>query len=198
MVGCGESEDVILDVFDSTEDATWQIGIVDGEPIAIFEGGNPIQGWDAYRAEVEKRIGTLDIEDFSSQDVSLSIEQLNGIAASPQMKVWGYYIRFSAESGYLGGCIGRKVPHLGILISRQGVSQPLVNIHLAAWTEAGRVCAGIYNSGSNRYFCAKICSPTYSEIRNAIAAAIVVAGVGYLMAEVIATVIAPIAYILVF
>lgn len=197
MTGCGSDENPITDASNSTEDTTWQIEVINDVPVVTFEDGTIVEGWDAYQAGVAEHISASSLE-----DLSLSVRQWPDTTTEANLASWdfsimGYYVRFSAESNPLGGCINRRVPHLGIQLSRHHVRQPIVNIHVAAWSQNGRPCVGIYNSGSKGYFCWKVCGPSYSDIRNALAAAIVAAGVGYVMAEILASVITPIACLLV-
>ena len=206
LMGCSEQDEVLIATEDETTEiaqipetgkADWQIDIVNNVPIARFEDGSVVEGWDAYQAKVIAHADTSALE-----DLFLSVTQWPEMTTEAKLAGWdrsifGYYVRFSAESGPLRGCIQRTVPHLGILIRNKSTNIMIVNIHVAAWTENGRVCVGIYNSGSRGYFCRTLCSPTYSDIKNALTAAIVAAGVGYVAAYIIASVITPVVVLLI-
>lgn len=197
IAGCSNEENSVVSTPVVAEDTTWQIDIIDNEPVVTFEDGTITEGWNEYQTEVARRVDVLEVK-----DLSLSVRQWPDTVTDARLAGWGfsvmgYYVRFSAESNYLGGCIGRTVPHIGILLSRQYVNPPIVNIHVAVWSQFGRPCVGIYNSGGKGYFCWKMCGPSYTDIRNALSTAIVAAGVSYLMAEILASVIAPIVCLLI-
>lgn len=197
ILGCDKEENPIVLGSVSEKDASWQIDVINDVPFVTFEDGSIAEGWDAYQSGVESHLNGFQLE-----DLSLLIRPHPDILTDAKLAGWGfsvlgYYIRFSAESNYLGGCIQHRVPHTGIMLSRLGTNPPIVNIHFAVWSENGRPCAGVYNSGGRAYFCRRLCGPSYSDIRNVMTSAIVAAGVSYFIAEILASVITPIIWVLV-
>jgi hypothetical protein len=99
--------------------------------------------------------------------------------------IGNYFYRLSQESGSIGGCIKKaNVPHVGLLLKDKRTDREIVNLHLCSWIENGRRCFGIYNSATE--FCQKVCGPTRSQMQSMLKAALVAAGIGVLVAAVIA------------
>jgi hypothetical protein len=99
--------------------------------------------------------------------------------------VGNYYVRISLEPGPLGGCIGKNVWHVGLMISKQGSSTPLIDLHLAAWRDNGGPQFGAYNSGSVAGFCIRSAF-NYSAVYNSIfkaSSALMGAVAGYVVAN---------------
>lgn len=108
------------------------------------------------------------------------------------IKIFGtdFTIVVTAHKHPLGGCINKNVWHTGFLISKKGQKIPIVDLHIAGWTENGKPCVGIYVSPQG--WCWKSCGPSYTDIQSAITAAL--AGyLGYQIAAYMATVLTPIA-----
>lgn len=178
---CGQDENPVADSPILEESADWQIKIVNDEPVVTFENDATVQGWQEYRNAIKEHFAAGELENLTVVVTKAHREQAGQLQGDIRFRVWPtrYQLRFSAESNMLYGCINRRVPHIGIMISRLYVHQPIVNIHFAAWSENGKPCVGIYNSGGKGRFCVKICGPSYRQIRNAMAAALVTAGVSY-------------------
>jgi hypothetical protein len=194
IIGCSGEENPVADA--TIQKADWQIEISNDMPTATFEDGSTVKGWESYQKEVSQHTNADDFDGLSLVVTELPEETAGNSTADIKFSLWGYFIRFSAESNYLGGCIRRRAPHLGIMVSHQGVQQPIVNIHFIVWSENGKPCVGIYNSGSWMYFCQRMCGPSYSDIRNSIAGALMAAGIGYVVAELLASVITPVAVLI--
>jgi len=88
-------------------------------------------------------------------------------------------------------CFSRIVNHYDTRIHRN--NNMLVGMHIGLWWQNGRVCYGVYNSGSYAPFCRTGCSPTYTQVVYAIRDALVVIGLTAGTAYVIAQIVAPVA-----
>lgn len=73
--------------------------------------------------------------------------------------VGDYFIRISAEQGYIGGCISRNVPHAGLLVryvpGGSGGTQ-IFNLLVASWWQGSTPCVGVYESASG--WCQNLCT----------------------------------------
>lgn len=107
-------------------------------------------------------------------------------------QIGNYYIRVSAESGFVGGCISRWVSHAGALVRqidpRTGRSWILFDLHIASWWNGGSACFAVYESRSR--YCRNTCNyPTWNGIFDRVRQAIA-AGVPSWLAWTIASTIA--------
>ena len=137
------------------------------------------QEWNFEELEISADITATSVP----ADIAPAAKELGDV----KFGVGNYFIRVSWERHFIG-CFQRVASHLGTMVSYKGVNQPIVDLHLAAWSTGGRVCFGIYESASR--FCRKDCTPTWREIRDAIAQTLIVAGVSYVSAYIIANVLA--------
>lgn len=201
IVACDKTENPVLtsNLETKPKNQEWQIGIVNESPIAIFEDGVTVEGWETYQKELTQHLNIGAFEDAGLTLVISELEKapIGQFQGDIKFPVGKYFVRFSAETGFIGGCIGKRVPHLGIMVSPQGEKKPLVNIHFAGWSENGKPCFGIYNSGSQKPFCWRGCGPRYQDIVNALTSALVAAGLTYATAQIVAAAIAPVAMALV-
>lgn len=102
----------------------------------------------------------------------------------------GYYFSMSvATTRWVGGCVSRDcTPGFAIRLHRNGTQ--LWDMHGGTYVSGGRVCIGLYESQSR--WCRNWCSPTYSQVRNAIYSAAIAAGIGAATAWVIAQAVTPV------
>lgn len=171
----------------------------DGAVTVTLPDGSVAHGWEEYARMVSQRPWDFAALEIQATILEPSLAPLeDGSASMPlgdiDFKVGKYYVRGSWETGFIGACIKRDVRHLGFMVSQQGVKQPIADLHIAAWTDQGRLCVGIYESGRTK-FCVRICTPTFAQIRDGITQALVAAGIAYTTAYIIAYVIAPVAVV---
>lgn len=114
-----------------------------------------------------------------------------GVSAQglPALRIGKYNVRLSAETGRVGGCIQRTVPHLGFsLIDVSGShNREIINLHLCGWREGRQYCIAFYNSANK--LCLKRCfnaRPPSGEASGMLVQTLVAAGVSYALATTIA------------
>ncbi len=177
FAGCGSDQNsVVQEQTPVSGQADWVVNVVNGQPIIDQKGNaNPTS-----------------ILFFSEFLTEIEGAKLAGYGQA----IGSYYVRISAETGWIGGCINKVVPHVGIMISLQGSSTPMVNIHFAVWRVNGRVCGAIYNSGTRGGFCWSMCGPSYKDMQNALKSAMVAAGINTSIAIMMSIIIMPIVMML--
>jgi len=157
----------------------------------ILPNGQVAKTWDEFSTLARQQEWNFEVLEITADIAATSVPADSAPAAKEQVDikfgVGQYFVRVSWEWGFIG-CFQRAVNHLGAMVSYKGVKQPIVDLHLAAWTNGDRVCFGIYESASK--FCWKDCTPSWKEIRDTIAQTLIVAGVSYATAYIIANVLA--------
>lgn len=197
----GSLEPQTVDLFVKSDDA--------GQMHFSFSDGQEADSMDDYQAILSdlfqqgKTIGgiSFDLADEFADDLAPTSADLQSESADGygqlqeplRIPVPGtsYNVIVTAHRHMLGGCINRNVFHVGFLINRDGQRRPIYDLHVAAWSENGRPCVGIYVTPSR--WCWKQCGPSYRQIRDGMTGALVAAGLALATAEIISAVLAPIA-----
>lgn len=175
---------VSVDINPETLDPT--ITLPDGSVTYSFESyALAIQ--DIYDADP-----TADIQVAFGENLSRRIATDLGVATERWgTSVGSYYVHTAWHSGnpWVGGCVQQYRSHLDLHINQS--STQIMALHLLAYYSGGRVCFAAYES--IRGFCVNICSPTYTQIRQAIQNAAVAVGIGVTTAYIISQIAAPVA-----
>lgn len=167
--------------------------IVNGAPVLVLEDGRKLVGELEIKHGVRELLGLTPREMFNtSEDPSAFFSDTQAKIQSLVINLPGSYSAiFSLKTHYVGGCIKRIVPHVWFLISKKGRQNPIYDLHIAAWRQEGKICAGVYITPSG--WCKTICSPSFSDITGAIAGALIAAGLVGWLAWAISYILAPIA-----
>jgi hypothetical protein len=187
---CERKDNLIMSSDDNNQE--WSLVVFDSSNFILKNNNDTII--NDFNAFDDKTKNNFLNDNFGILVTDSSNIPLSKSTGDIKSRVGDYYVRFSIENHFVGSCISRTVSHVGIMVSKyKSKDIPFVDIHFCAWKENGRVCAGIYNSGSIKGFCWKQCSIKPKDIPPQIAAALVAAGVSATVATAISIVIAPIA-----
>lgn len=170
-----------------------------GQPMVVLDNGKTLTGEDEIIAEfreIYQQNPNAEINlEISGEEAPAEAAATEGIQPNVVIKLpYNYSVVVHTDRHYIGSCISREVSHINFTLSKKGFSGSVANLHVAAWTQSGRICAAVYATGNNKpVFCKKICSPTPRDIIGGIAAALIAMGVATTAAWAIAYVIGPIA-----
>ncbi len=173
-----------------------QADLIDGQPIITLENGQKLIGQQEISNEFAKimsdpsaRVQIEVANEIYQTDTSSGVYTSPVVVALPA----GYSFVVHWDQHYIGSCIKRDVKHINVVIGKKGVNGGIANLHIAAWTQSGRPCVGIYlTSMKNAVFCWSRCAPTYGDIVGGIASALIAAGIASTAAWALAYIIAPI------
>ncbi|KKW32259.1 MAG: hypothetical protein UY76_C0034G0001, partial [Candidatus Uhrbacteria bacterium GW2011_GWA2_52_8d] len=87
-----------------------------------------------------------------------------------------------------GGCIKRTGSYYAIRLTTTSGGR-IFDMHIVGYYTSGKLCLGFYESFKG--WCWIDCTPSYSEVVDAVAKAVMVVGVSYATAYVIANIAAP-------
>lgn len=167
--------------------------IINGAPVLILEDGQKLVGELEIKHGVRELLGLAPREMFNTFEDSRTFYP-EALAKAQYLRIslpGGYTAVFTFHTGFIGGCIKRTVPHVGFLISKKGQQTPVYDLHIAAWRQGTKICAGVYITPSG--WCKTFCSPSFSDITGAIAGALIAAGLVGWLAWAISYILAPIA-----
>ncbi|MCC6563594.1 hypothetical protein IT087_01745 [Candidatus Uhrbacteria bacterium] len=131
--------------------------------------------------------------------VGVSRESLDG-------PIWGApWLYFSTGCGYehVAGCVSRPTGYCAVRLRDRTISGNaglVFDVHAAAWTDAGRACFGLYDSGRSHFVNSCTCSPSardfgerMRQISDALYGAFLSVGLTVAGAAAMARMLAPIA-----
>jgi len=193
LISCNDEQEVVTQNSSTGEKTgtVWYVGMVNDELAVQLEDGEMIFGENALQSKIllqdlENSKGLTILFDEQSRTTDEYV-YLAGVRIPFGL---GYSIRLSAETGFLGSCIGRTVPHVGVSIGKEGYSGTIANLHIAVWTQNGKACGAVMASRNNQgLFCVSFCNPSFSDISNAVRNALTMVGIPYLLAYSMAYII---------
>jgi hypothetical protein len=146
---------------------------------------------------IEEQLKKITPEMLDDFEIIINESQTNSLSKTTgdiKKRIGDYYVRLSLEKHFIGSCISRNVWHVGIMVSKyKSKNIPLVNIHFCGWKQNGKICYGIYNSGSSKSFCWTKCSPKIKDITKGVSQALVAVGLTAATAYMVAEVLTPLA-----
>ncbi len=175
--------------------------------VYVTHGGSAVQfrlpdgtsgsGWEDYRDAMARYYSDHDVQDLAIQlsDVPLFGVSLQNPPLKPEWQgaVGNYYVRvvYKGSKWVNCSCFSKQGAVVNLAVSKLGVNDPIADLHLISWSENGRVCFGAYMSGAVKNWCAKICSPTYKDVKNALYSAFLSAGITASVAIILSEIAAP-------
>jgi len=166
-------------------DPSWKIVMTEDNIFGTSPDGQTAVGADAIGAAL---VDYCSKDNSSCENEELVIFNQKDVSAAPGIsKKWDigdYIVRISAETHDIWACFEKaKVPHIGIMISRRYVAKPIIDLHLAAWWDRGRLHMGIYNSGSHWQTCFDKYTPSWNDLKSFFRDYFVKARIDYRTAE---------------
>ncbi len=176
------------------------------EPTITLPNGTITHSYDEYEQAVY-RIHAADPSATFAIDLGSGFSKMIGadlgevfevdtaVPPPPWYKtVSGYTLSGGSGYGYVSGCIKRTGNYYALRL--RSSTSLLFDVHFAAYTSGGRLCVGIYESVYG-YINWCSCTPTYSDISDAIYAVAIAAGLSSAVAYVISSVGTPLVVVFV-
>jgi len=157
---------------------------------------------DNFTNSIESKISDEQLEMIVSkiknkESVEIIIDDKGNILSGPFKTQWvqqigKYSVRLDFHYHQVNGCNNtRPIHHINAAIELYGqpkYQNEVINLHIGAWRENGRICFCIYESKSGKG--GKICSPTKDDLKNVIAPILVSVGISVAVAYAIAEILA--------